>query len=219
VSGEKPVVLAALRAQCRRDAEQGLAGVRLPGPAEQTLLNEAGGMAPVEEEPGKWKMYQLDGPVPLVVVAAWREPAGPNAEPGRPSQVACWGLAFPAAAGAERWTLFTCVPGEGAPGLEPDGPDLPLPASARVRLSLRSAAGEGLVLLEGSGEAAEWLGFFDAHLPEQGWLAGEGWRSAAGVRRRRFEHPEARRVLDVVVECGGELRAMLTVVPQTRSPW
>lgn len=211
VTGGKAAVFTALRAQCRVGAEQGLASTRMPGPDEQKMLSETVGMPPVDEEPGKWKMYQLDGPVPLVVVTGLPDDAPAGQRSQAPVRVLCWGFAFPAAAALQEWTLFTCVPSEGLTAPATEWPALPQPPGARQRMALRSAGGGGLLLLAGTGAEKEWLDFFDARFEQQGWSAPEGWQIAGGTRHRRYAHPTQGFVVDVVVEVRAELRVVMAV--------
>ncbi len=211
VVGGKSQAFAALRAQCRLDAERGLASRRVPGPDEQGMLTKTAGMEPADEEPGKWKMYQLDGPVPLVVVIGLCDDAAAG-EGGQPApRVVCWGLAFPAAANAEAWTLFTCVPREGLTDPAAGRPVLPVPPGAQQRMALRGADGAGLVLLAGSGQAEKWREFFDAWFQQQGWSSGDGWQTVGATRHCRYGHESQGFVVDVVLESREELHALMTV--------
>lgn len=211
VRGGKAAVFTALRGQCRVGAERGLASTRRPGPDEQKMLSGTAGMTPLDEEPGKWKMYQLDGPIPLVVVTGLGDET-PTGEAGQaPARVLCWGLAFPVAGPVEQWTLFTCVPTGGLTAPAADRPVLPQPPGARERMSLWNAAGGGVLLLAGTGDEKEWQRFFDAWFQQQEWSAAEGWQTAGATRHRRYAHSTTGLVVDVVMEVQAELRVMLTV--------
>jgi hypothetical protein len=194
-----------------------LASVREPGADERKMLSDTTRMKPVAEEPGKWKMYEMDGPIPLVVVTAMRDATTADGQQPAPARVLCWGLAFPVTGGTHEWTewtLFSCVPTEGLTPLAELRPALPLPPGARPRVSLRSAGGGGVVLLDGTGEAGEWLGFFDTWFQKHGWSAEEEWRTVGRARHRRYLHQAQGFMIDVVMEVQGDLRAVLTVTRQ-----
>jgi len=214
VTGPKAAVFAALRAQCRGEAERRLRVAREPGPAERKMLQGTAGMTPVEQTQGKWRMYQMDGPFPLVVVTDWRNGDAEVAGGLAPAQVLLWGLGLPVAAGTAEWTLVTCAPTARGSASAADPLALPMPPGARRQTSLRNEDGGGILLLAGSGDPEKWLSSFDAWFREHGWSAAEGWSTVRGARHRRYAHPAEGFAADIVVEVPGELRVMLTVTRQ-----
>ncbi|MCY2993264.1 MAG: hypothetical protein NTY19_36095 [Planctomycetota bacterium] len=144
VTGNRAAVLMALRQACRAAATAGPRTARVPGPREVSMLRRTAELPPVEQAPGQWKLYQLEGPLPMVVVV--QDGCGPTATDGSRAaaagaagheagstaelpqgetssrllvaepgpRVLSWGLAFPLESETLTWTLFTCTPGEPA---------------------------------------------------------------------------------------------------------
>ena len=210
VVGPQAAVLAALREQCRRSAEAGVPAGRTPGPEEHRMLQDTAGMVPVEQAPGKWKMYQVDDPIPLVVVTDWGDDACPE-NGAVPSRLLAWGLAMPAGAEQSRWTLFACVPAAGATDAPADPLAMPMPPGAERRMALRGDHGAGVLLLIGSGQMEEWMLFFDDWFRNSGWSVGDGRQADRPIAHRRYVQPGQNLVVEVAGEADGELRVMLTV--------
>ena len=101
--------LAELRRICRESISDARPPNRLPGKAEKQLLERIAAQQPVESEPGRWAIYQLEYPVPIVA-AVLDEPSASAKVEEQQRRVISWGLAFPSAvekqAKAHQWTLF-----------------------------------------------------------------------------------------------------------------
>jgi len=156
LTGDKEHVFATLRQECRAAIGQGSLSTRQPGPMETKMLQHAAELKPVEQESGKWSMYQLDGPIPMVVVVQDRSQR--VAETGQ--RVVSWGLAFPIELEGKLWTLFTCVPADGSSALASDLPEVPSPPGGRCVMSLRTEDGGALVCYAGEGVSRGWTRFF-----------------------------------------------------------
>jgi hypothetical protein len=214
VTGDKQRVFASLRARCRAGAQQNLASARVPGPREQRMLRGTVDLTPVDQEPGKWKMYQLDGPLPMVVVTATRNDVSGRPGDQPPARALVWGLAFPVDSGTDQWTLFTCVPTEGLGPAASDPLALPIPPAGRRLMSLRATDGGGMVLLAGTDESQDWCRVLDAGFEQQGWSARGGWQAVGAGWHRRYAHRGQGFVVDVLLERGSEWRVLMTVARQ-----
>lgn len=215
LSGTKDAAFTALRGQCRAAAERGVGATRDPGPEERKMLQGITGLAPVDEAAGVWKMYQVDGPLPLVVVTDSRgAPAGGDEAETPPARVLAWGLALPGATGSE-WTLFTCVPTSGLPASAADPLAMPMPPGATREMSVHSEDGGGMLVLGGTGDPDAWLAALDTWFREHGWSADDEGPPIRGLRHRRYAHPEGGVAADIVLEEEQkQLRVMLTVTRQ-----
>lgn len=214
IAGDTPAVLAALRTECRRAVEQGSPTQRNPGPEERKMLEGTTGMVPLEQVPGKWRMYQLDRPLPLVAVTDDGDVGEATAGKSAASRVLCWGFAFPAGEGGTEWTLFTGVPVDASASLAASPLGLPMPSGAQRQMLLRGEDGEGVLLFSGSGDAAQWQSFLDAWFQQRGWVADDGWRAVGGTQHRRYADSDGRCAAEVLMEVQGELRVMLTATRQ-----
>lgn len=214
LSGTREAAFTALREQCRRAAERGVGATRDPGREEQKMLQGIAGLTPVDEAAGVWKMYQVDGPLPLVVVTDSRgAPAGGEAGT-QPTRALAWGLALPQSFGSE-WTLFTCVPTAGLTAPAADPLALPMPPGATRAMSMRSEDGGGMLVLGGAGNPDAWLAALDTWFREHGWSADAAGSPIRGLRHRRYAHPEEGFAADIVLEEEqAKLRVMLTVTRQ-----
>lgn len=102
--------LARLRARCQSLVADAPFPAEPPGPAEQRLLALLAESVPVAEEPGRWGLYQKDGPLALVVGTrslAIPDGTAPTAGPLH-RRVVVWGLAIPH--GEQGWALYTFHP-------------------------------------------------------------------------------------------------------------
>ena len=95
VMGDKQEAIKQLRAACRQVL---LAGPSVDqSPADARFLTFLAGCTPVDQEPGKWRLYELREAFPMTV--------GVLTRPNTQDRVAVWGLAMPM--GAKLWTLNT----------------------------------------------------------------------------------------------------------------
>jgi len=173
VSGSKQAAADALRAGCRQITQQGVVFTDLPPQDEKEFLEYLATCAPVEQEAGLWRLFQLDQGFPMVVgvrESAEQPPPKTGAKLARPApRVVTWGLAVPA--GPDAWALYTfqSEPGSGQPF--PDLPDVPLPPGCQQTLSMRVVGGGAMIGFEGPNEPDSWTRFY------QRWFAGKGWEA------------------------------------------
>lgn len=152
LQGDTQQVLRRLRDQCRSIAERVERVERTPGPAEQQMLARIGRHEPVAST-SRWRMYQIETPVPLVVTVLDQPGRAPPDSAANiaavESRVVSWGLAFPAVSEqdtpSDRWTLFTLT--AETPQVGPVAPSrtLPVPPQCRRTLSLRAESGAVMV--------------------------------------------------------------------------
>ena len=214
IAGDTDAVLAALRTECRRAVEQGSPTRREPGPEERKMLEGTAGMVPVEQVPGKWRMYQLDRPLPLVAVTDAGDRTGTAEGEPTAGRVLCWGFAFPAGEGGAEWTLFTGLPADGLAASAAGPLGLPMPPGAQRQMLVQGEDGGGVLLFSGPGEAAHWQSSLDAWFRQHGWVADDGWRTVGGAQHRRYADSDGRCAAEVLMEVQGELRVMLTATRQ-----
>ena len=117
ISGDQAAARAALLDGCRRllqsEPAGGAAADRAAGKADRALLEALRRLRPTAEEPGKWRLYDLPGSLPLVVGIREGKAAGHSdaqaqlAEP-TPGAVIC-GLAIPLATKCGPYTRFSRI--------------------------------------------------------------------------------------------------------------
>jgi len=210
LAGDKDSVFATLRQECRAAVGQGLSSTRTPGPMETRMLRRTAELNPVEQEPDNWSMYQLDGPIPMVVVV--QDSPQRVAETGQ--RVLSWGLAFPIESEGNQWTLFTCVPTDGSSAFTVDLPKVPTPPGGRCVMSLRTGNGGAIVCFAGEGGSQDWLRFFEDWFQQQQWSTSEGWQTTGGMSHCRFQHADKNTAVQIAVEYRGHLIAIMTITPQ-----
>lgn len=151
-----------LRQLCRQAAEKVPQSDRPVGPAEQNMLTHLGQLSPVEEELGRWRMYEAVGPAPIVAVVPWclSQPNGDDGNAvGTERGVLSWGIAVPGA--DSNWTLFT-YPGSGDELSEfPGVPGLELPTGTSRIMSLADENGGAMLAFSGSADLVASRRHFD----------------------------------------------------------
>ena len=210
VVGDTQTVLAALRDRCRVAAELGGQVPRVPGPEETKMLQGMVDQAPVEQLPGKWRMYQLERPIPLVAVTDATSLAAGH-EGRSLGQVLCWGLAFPAGAGLNHWTLLTVSPTGGSSRSPTDPLTMVLPAGAQRQMQVQNEDGGGMLLFGGAGVAEAWWSVIDDWFQQHGWSQWDVGTSDEESRYRRYVSAAAGSEAEVCMEFQEELRVLLTV--------
>lgn len=221
ISGDKRAASAALRASCRGVVREGRLPDDKPGGAENELLDGLVERDPVEREPGRWRLYELDEAFPMVIGT---RPTAPPAEGsarknlvGAGSRVVTWGLAVPA--GPDTWTLCTFQPEPPAGGGVFDLPEIPSPPECTRTLSLRVAGGTGIVAFEGPRHAETWTDFYDRWFAGHNWKAVGRWRRSGSAWHSRYTAPGEDPAASVDVHFGADGRGRFTgVLMITPSP-
>lgn len=199
VQGDRQTALTALRAQCRPAEALDSAAAGLPIFEEQSLLARLALQPAIEHQPGRWRMYELDEGIPMVVVTTdWggglATADGANlAAPA--SSVLGWGIAVPESAGV--WTLYSFQPQRGAAAASPGGGQIGLPPEAERLLAIQWADGSRIAAFEMAGPAERAKGVFDRWCAECGWEPTGHWHGLGEAWCRRFAGPGLLRAVDV----------------------
>lgn len=217
-AGSRAQASAALRARCRQITAQAPLPADDAGPAERRFLETIAGRRPVDEAPGQWQLFEIDGP--FLLVAGTRFRGGAEADAGRrvappECRVVTWGMAVPH--GPQGWTLYAFH--AAAPSTEPLGaaPEIPLPPDSRKTLSVQVPGGLGAIHFTGPGEAEAWKGHFDSWFSTNGWSAA-GWRRHGALWQCRFSRGPGGQAAPVEVQLGsngaGALAGLLLTNPR-----
>jgi len=214
-------VLARLRDDCRIMAERTKRVERIPGPAEQRMLERIRGQEPIEST-AHWRMYQIESPLPLVVTV-FDQPALPRSDStanvvAMESRVVSWGLAFPVAldgkSSQDRWTLFTLTGENPQVGSSSQFRTLPIPPHSQRTMSLQAESGATMIGFSGIGSVREWQTFYDAEFAEPGWSPASGWRHDGPSWQRSFTSPrEGRLDVQLIEATDGSLNGLLMAAP------
>jgi hypothetical protein len=175
VVASKQDALAMLRAACAEliRSDDGLPATP-PEAAEREWLVVLSSRQPVQQEPGRWALYESEEPNVIVV----------GTRPG--PRVVTWGMAIPG--DGSQWSLYTLqwMPLAGSGGLEAVGggrepadvdaelPPCP-PGSTKI-LSIRATGGGAMVSFRGPADSEAWRRFFDSWLAAHRWTTGGPWR-------------------------------------------
>ena len=184
IRGDKEQAAAALRAATRKFLITVDAAASEPPttPAGERFLELLARSTPVDEEPGKWRLFEFTDGFPMTVGVrlvpnnrAIPPNAGGDNLAGTAYRVVVWGIAVPM--GTEAWTLYT---------LRPSGPvdsggsamlGVPLPPGCSVTLALRVAEGGAMATWTGNAEPAQWKRYYDDWFARQGWRPAVAWHA------------------------------------------
>ena len=198
--GTQEQAIAALAANCREfteraqvrgsewTAEQAAAGDVLLQQIDRSRLQ------PFEEERGRWRLFQIDQPLPIIVgvrddAAVLSKRKSPEkGHPARSAHVVCWGMAL--RQGKAAWTLYTFRVAPALPGGSLSGELPPLPAGARRLMSLREDAGGALVGFSGYGSPEAWRQSFDDWFETHHWKS-TGWKGSGANWSAQFSRSDA----------------------------
>lgn len=213
ISGDQAAAAAALLGNCRRLIET----------ADAPMADPLGGLPPgleklkpAAEEAGRWRLYALEGGIPMVVgvrrlLQIPPDKAGSNLAE-TPRRVVIWGLAVPVA--AKLWTLCAFQPtagdGRRRPELFPS--QIGIPPGSRKLVSMQLGKGGGVVAFTGPEPWAAWKRFFDRSFAQRGWKT-DGWRRAGSTWQARYAPPARRAAMaDIRVSPGaqGQCTGLLT---------
>ena len=212
IAGDVQAAVAALRGKCRRATPAGGIPKDPPGPHEQALLESLTGRDPIEQEEGKWAIYQLDEAAAMVVgvrrAAAAPGPPGGGNVAGNDLRVVSW--AFGVSAEPESWTLYTFVSASPTSGLGLAGPSIPVPPGCTRTMSMRVAGGGGIVAFRGPLEPRAWKVFFDQDFRQRGWKPDGPWQKRGSRWSGRYREGPAADAGAVDVQFGPEERGGMT---------
>ncbi len=203
ITGDRPAALRTLLRGCRdaldawaKRPEHGMpAG---PTEAETQLLARTTELRPIEEQPGKWQIYQVDLPFQLLVgVGITESPRSSatesNAElpaaPATQRHLVSWAIMLPQSEKA--WTLYAFeIKSEAGTAGDETTPDMPMPPESRRLLSMTDRSGGRFVGIAGEGTPIHWQQFYNGWFTAHGWENASGWREVGGHWSARFRHPE-----------------------------
>jgi hypothetical protein len=224
ISGDVHAAVTTLLAKCRRDTLEGGVPEAPPGPQEQTLLRSLAGRQHVDREEGKWRTYQFNAAVPMVVGIRVRRrgvgSSGGKKVAGTDLRVVSWGFGVPA--DSNRWTLYTFVWASPTSGPAPGIPVIPLPPDCRRTLSMGVAEGGAVVGFRGPAQPDTWKVFFDQQFRTRGWRRDGPWRPQAGRWFNRYAQGPGPDGAAVDVQFGpdgpGQMTGLLMITPGKVQP-
>ena len=200
VAGDKKAAIEQLRSACREVLETEPSTAKPPSKAKLDFLT---GLTPVDQKPGKWRLYELHDAFPMAVGVATR----PNSKEDR---AVVWGLAMPV--GDRQWTLSTFHAGISTMEGHFSKCDIPLPPGGQKVLAMSAADGR-IIAFSGPDQTDQWKQFYD------GWFAHTGckpasWRQMGTTWCAKFAGQG-----DLVDVCFGPdghggLRGLLVMTPQ-----
>ncbi len=167
--------------------------------SDEKFLKFLSGSKPVDESPGRWRLYEFNEAVPMAVGLVRAD--APPPERGKMPRLLdgqanlaqlgyraiIWGLAMPM--GEDAWSL--CVfqpenhPADGVAG----SADIPLPPECRRMLSLRADRGGGITAFSGPDRPDEWRRFYDQWAAQQGWRPVGAWQAIGAAWYAKFAPP------------------------------
>jgi hypothetical protein len=220
ITGDKNKAVEQLRAACREVLRAGPAAAQTPPAEEERFLALLGDATPVDQEPGRWRLYEFHAMFPMAVglarpaqiVRQPRLPAGGNlAQAGY--RVVTWAIAVPAA--EAQWTLCTFRPSlpstAGSAAI-----DVPLPPGTQRTLFVEAGGGR-TVALSGPDRPERWKRFYQDWFARRGWPAAS-WRSLGAAWNGRFAAPDGGGSVDIHFgpDGRGGLSGLLLVTPANR---
>lgn len=213
LTGDKTAAFDSLKARGWRAVDEPIELRGNGGPAEQRMLSQIGELQPTVFDPGRWEIYELDGPF-LLVAGIQFFPSSDRQTTVR--RVVFWGLAVPQGAGYSEteipWTLFSYQPALGAS--EASAPDrVSLPKSLRVTLSLTAEDGGSVVGFKATGDSPNLSQKIEETLANEGWKLAGSWRQIGNVWQGRFEKSGQAAEVQWSAEVGGELVGVMTISP------
>ncbi len=248
LDGSKDQAAAALRASCRevlqqnatgrptagRSEAQGADGRPPQGTTEGTKSLEDPGEGrsegeflrrlvatePAEEEPGKWRLYELNETFPMVVGTAGATDAPAESHAAGAVHLATWGMAVPD--GPQGWTLWTFQQEDvSTEGFRVTKDGITPPFCTRT-LSIKVANGGAVVGYRGNCEPEDIVAFYDDHFARHNWEAAVPWQQSAGGYHARFVAaavgPADAADVHIGLDGTGGLSGLLMITPAAIEP-
>ena len=179
VAGDKGMATNHLRMTCRNIlciaiADTTASPQQILPKNEKQFMDELMDRTPIDQEPGKWRLYEISESLPMIVgLTRMRLPATSN-ESRYEYRITIWGIAMPMQ--QLQWTLNIFQSNMASGERNSRWNDVPMPPGSRKILSLSEAKGGGIVSLRGSGRAAEWKRFYTDWFTRRGFSS-TGWYS------------------------------------------
>jgi hypothetical protein len=243
VQGDQKAAVAALRAKCRELIGQPAAPANSP-PPPPSLLAALAKQSPMDEEPGKWKLYELREDLPMVVgthetggAASRRTEFIPFSQSTQrnefrstdtPSPVGRRKAGPPLAkttpsvviwglgvpAAPGNWTIYTFQPSGAAAGSTTE--DIPLPPGSSRILCARAVGGLTITAFAGSQSPETWKHFYDRWAAQRSRAAAEGWQHHGANWHARYLGPDVTADIHFGPDGRGGLRGVVVVGPANR---
>jgi len=206
VSGDRQRAASALREACLKVLPGAVLPPGEPGPAEAAMLESVARTKPVAQEPGRWRLYELDGPFPMAagtLLPGEQAPSGGrNQLAAAGARVVAWAIGVPVSNG--EWTLYVFHCPAPSSGPFPGLPNVPLPPESTRTLSMRVAGGGCVVAFAGASQAERWKRFFDRWFQAHEWTADGDWGPGADGWHHRYAGPGGESAGSVDVRFGPE---------------
>ena len=212
ISGDRDEAVAQLRAECR----ELLRNIK-PRPSvatdDRSFLTFLSDSTPVDQEPGKWRLYEFRETFPMAVGVAregdrsdlprsgpkagtdaqrWslhKSDLSPSADLAQLGYRAImWAIAVPA--GANQWTLCVFRLADSPMGEESGLVKVPIPPGCRRTLLIRAVGGGGIVAFGGPDRLDRWKRFHDDWFAGQGWRQSVHWRSVGKAWYAKYVAPD-----------------------------
>lgn len=213
IEGDEATARKSLRKLCRETVATAQGPVGPTGRHEQELLDMLATNEPVEQQPGQWRLYELNQALPMTV-AVRLIPSDPRmvAQPG--VRVVIWGIAAPLAEG--RWVAYAFSVVSDTRQSAGASFEVSLPPGGTRVLHVTSLRGEQILTFTGSAASHDWRDFYDHWFASRAWRARQSWREQLGGWSARYEstdQPAASVDLRLSTAPGGKLLGVAIVNP------
>ncbi len=177
VAGDKGMALNHLRMTCRNILRIAMADTSASSPQilpkkEKQFIDELLSRTPIDQEPGKWRLYEISESLPMIVGVTRMPLPATSSESRYEYRISIWGMAMPIQQLQWALNIFQSNLASGERNFR--GNDVPTPPGARKILSLSEAKGGEIVSFRGSGRAAEWKQFYTDWYTRRGFSS-TGW--------------------------------------------
>jgi hypothetical protein len=217
IEGPAAAAFKALRESCRRCLDRDPVAPEGLQKSEQSLLASLGRRPPVDQRPGRWRLYDLEGGFPVVVGVSQQGGPPPrlagNPVAGTTGRMVTWGMGIPT--GDRSWALYTFSPSASADVGQGARVEVPLPPHTRCMLAIRVSGGGGMKTFRGVGRNEPWTHFYDQWFGQQGWTSAMAWQHRGATWRARYTHANPATVVDVqwTADDRGESTGLILVSP------
>ena len=194
IQGDRSVALEELRETCKRILKSGAIAMGEIGPAERRLIENSRNRDPIEQEPGKWRLFQAKEPIPMVV--GIRDDCPPNAPSGNvQSRMVAWGMTVPSSESESSepvWTNYSCrfINRQPSTGQRIN---VPLPPGGTKTLSIEDVDGASVTGFKGQ-SPIETMEFFSDWAKQNGIEETKSWQAFRGAWRAEFAHKKPSQV-------------------------
>ena len=245
LAGDRQAATIALRRATRQAIESAASPSKPPSAAESRLLASLDRWKPVDESPGKWRLYELPQGFPLVVgvqdisenardtsgataglsSSAEAAPSPPRGK-AAPKRSRESKLASPPRRvvvwglaipmASQAWTLYTFQPEQTESHQNSRLPEISLPPKANRLLAVQVGdCGGAVIAFSGSAGLEAWKRFYDDWFAGQGWKAAAPWRCVGASWHRHYATAGSRQPASAEIRLGPDGRGQNTGVVMT----